>query len=353
MQLSTLGWNEFFEAHFQAHDEDSLRPARVARHHRNRWDLYTEQGSLSAVISGRMHNEATAPSDFPAVGDWVAAALRPDEGTATIHNLLPRRSCFLRRAANYGGPTEEQVLAANIDTVFLVTGLDQDFSVRRLERYLTLAWDSGARPVVVLNKADLCDDVDGVVTDVERSSLGAPVYAVSASAGTGIEQLLRHLPEGSTAALLGSSGVGKTTIINCLLGESRLKTGAVRESDGKGRHTTTGRELILLPGGGLVIDTPGMRELQLWGDEDIVDRSFGDIDAFADKCRFRDCTHDEEPGCAVRAALNSGELARERFESYRKLQRELKFLAMRKEERRAKERAFTKRIRTHFKDRYD
>jgi len=256
--------------------------------------------------------------------------LLPQEHRATIQAILPRRTRFSRKVA--GGNTQEQVVAANIDTVFLAQGLDGDFNLRRLERYLLLAWDSGARPVIILNKADLCEDVEARVREVEGVAAGTPVHVMSAKLGEGLDEVQPYLAPGETVALLGSSGVGKSTLINRLLGVERLRTAEVRASDSRGRHTTTWRELILLPNGALVIDTPGLRELQLWDGGASARSVFPDIEALAADCHFRDCEHEQEPRCAVRLAAQEGHLAPERLESYRKLRREANYLASRQDQ---------------------
>jgi len=332
MALADLGWDDYFAGHFEQLKDGDLIPARVAEEHRNSYRVLTVNGLLSARVSGRFRHEACGYSEFPAVGDWVAIRLRPQEGKATIHHVLPRKGKF-SRAAVLAGKTEEQVLAANVDTAFLVSGLDHDFNLRRIERYVTIAWDSGAGPVVVLNKSDLCEDVDAIVEQVETTVLGVSVCAISATESEGIDRLTPFLTPGTTIAFLGSSGVGKSTIINRLLGEERLKTSAVRQSDSKGVHTTTRRELLPLPTGAIVIDTPGMREIQIWSEASGMDRSFGDIDALALGCRFSDCSHLTEPGCAIQQAIADGDLDAKRFQGYQKLQKELHYLRIRQDQK--------------------
>ena len=286
-----------------------------------------EAAELAAELPGRVRHRAASRIELPAVGDWVAVQPGPAEGKAVVRAVLPRQSAFVRKEA--GAHTEGQVVAANVDVVFLVNGLDHDLNLRRLERYLTVVWESGAAPVVLLNKADLCPDVEERIGEVQTVALGVPVLAISATSGDGLEALDGHMAEGRTAAFLGSSGVGKSTIINRLLGAEVLKTSPVRSDDSRGRHTTTHRELIHVPGRGIVIDTPGMRELRLWADEDGLGRAFADVEALAAQCRFRDCAHRGEPGCAVQAALAEGTLDPGRWLSYGKLQRELRHLEQR------------------------
>jgi ribosome biogenesis GTPase len=301
-------------------------------------------------VTGRLRHEAASRRELPAVGDWVAVAPRAVEGRATIHAVLPRRSSFERKAA--GRETEAQVVAANVDVVFLVAALDDVPNLRRLERYLTLAWESGALPVVVLTKADRADDVPARVAEVSAVALGADVLVVSSPRGEGLEAVHGRLRGARTGALLGASGAGKSTLVNALVGAERLRTQAVRE-DGKGRHTTTHRELVLLPDDGVLIDTPGMRELQLWGADDGLEASFADVAELAAGCRFRDCTHATEPDCAVLAAVDAGLLPAERLESFRKLQRELRSLAVRQDalltiEERKKVKAIERSLRKYF-----
>jgi ribosome biogenesis GTPase len=337
LDLESLGWDESLADAFAALEQDGLVPARAAVEHRTEYVVYTELGELRAELSGRLRHD----DEHPAVGDWLAVAPRPEERRATINAVLPRRSAFVRKVAF--AQTKPQVVAANVDVVFVVCGLDLNYNVRRIERYLTLAWESGAQPVVLLTKADLCEDAELRVYEVESVAFGVPVHAVSAPHGDGVETVRSYVPAGTTAALLGSSGVGKSTLVNALVGEELLETKDIRE-DGRGRHTTTHRQLVPLPRGGLVLDTPGMRELQLWDASDGLDSAFEDLSELASQCRFADCAHSREPGCAVRAALAAGTLDLERFESWRKLQRELERLA-RKQDARARSEARKERAR--------
>jgi ribosome biogenesis GTPase len=268
---------------------------------------------------------------YPAVGDWVVVKPLVNEQKGIIHTVLPRKSKFSRKVA--GERTEEQIVSANVDTVFIVSGLDggRNFNLRRIERYLTLAWSSGATPVIILNKLDLCKDIDVYIQSVESIAPGISIHSVSAKQRIGLAALRNYLTKGNTAAFLGSSGVGKSALINALLGVEKQETGEVREDDRMGRHTTTKRELIILPDGGIVIDTPGMREIQMWAGEEDLQGAFRDIEMLAKQCRFSDCSHGTESGCAVRAAIDQGELDPARLDSYQKLQNELKYLASREE----------------------
>jgi ribosome biogenesis GTPase len=340
--LADLGWDPGWAAAFLPFDAAGWAPARVVAAHRDAWVVATPAGDRSAVIAGRFRHEALGPGDLPAVGDWVAAAGLAGDGTAVVQAVLPRRTAF-RRSTGDDGPTlaGEQVLAANVDVAFVVTGLDGDFNLRRLERYLAVAWSGGATPVVLLNKADLAPDAEGQRIAAEAVAPGVDVRPMSALTGAGVAALAAdHLTRGRTAVVLGSSGVGKSTLVNALLGSERQRTGAVREDDSRGRHTTTHRELLRMPGGALLIDTPGIRSLGVAGASDGMDAAFADIAELAAGCRFSDCRHETEPGCAVRAALADGTLARERFASHRKLEREAAHVArasdplLRAEERR-------------------
>ncbi len=329
--LQDLGWSDRLTTEFEPHAAAGLAPARVAVQHRGAYVLYSELGELRATVAGRLEHDATGAGDLPAVGDWVAVAARPSEGTATIQAVLPRSTKFSRKVALKAA--EEQVLAANVDAVFLVTSLNEDLNLRRLERYLALAWESGAQPVVILTKTDLCADVELRVLEVEAVTFGVPVHPISTVTGDGLNLVRSYLLPGKTVALLGSSGVGKSTLVNTLAGEDLLAVKEIRESDGEGRHTTSHRQLVLLPEGGLVLDTPGMRELQLWESSDGLGETFADVEELAAQCRFSDCAHHTEPGCAVQAALENGTLELGRWTSYGKLQRELAHLERRLDKR--------------------
>ncbi len=331
MELATLGWNSFFESGFQPLAKSGYSVGRVTEAHKNLYRILTEQGELLGKMSGKMRHENVSGEDFPAAGDWVVLQERTEEGTATIQAILPRFSKFSRKVA--GKATREQVLAANIDTAFLVSALNNDFSIRRMERYLAVAQESGAEPVVLLNKADLLepDLLAEKMSEAQKIAPGVPVYAVSALTKLGQRDIESYLKQGKTAVFLGSSGVGKSALINSLFGSEEQKTGETRQRDDSGRHTTVFQKLIILPGRGMVIDTPGLRELQLWEVETGLSEVFQDIEDLAAGCRFRDCSHESEPGCAVKEAIVRGTLNPERLESYLKLQKELAFTADRKE----------------------
>ena len=319
--LAELGWTDALARHLEPFAREGLVPARVAVEHRTKYGLYTERGEIEAALTGTARHEATARSDRPAVGDWVAVAVPPDGGAGAIHAVLPRASAFTRKVA--GREHEEQVVAANIDVAFLVTSLNTELNPRRLERYLTLAWKSGARPVVVLTKADLAQDPAALVREVEAVAVGVSVLLTSAKTGLGIEELRGLLAGHKTGTVLGSSGVGKSTLMNALVGWERQDTGKIRVADDRGRHTTTRRELVRMPGGGLLIDTPGMRELQLSEAGDGLLSAFDDVEELAKGCAFRDCGHESEPVCAVKDAVAAGRLSAERLEGFHKLVREL------------------------------
>lgn len=319
--LDTLGWDPAWDAVRATCGFPDCAPARVAVQHRGSYVLYGPDGESGAVVSGRLRHGSRTAADFPAVGDWVLAR------DGVIHAVLPRRSAFARKAVL--DAVEPQIAAANVDVVFVVEALDPGPNLRRIERYLAVAYESGARPVVLLSKADLCADVRAALAAAGGIAPGTPVHAVSARTGEGFELFDRYCGPGRTAVFLGPSGVGKTTLLNVLSGEDR-PTSAVL-ADGRGRHTTTHRELVLVAGRGLVVDTPGMRELQLWDAGGGLGSVFADIDALAERCRFDDCAHAGEPGCAVRAAIDAGALAADRFASYRKLEREEAFVTQKRD----------------------
>ncbi len=328
--LTALGWDESFAEEFEQHASAGLIPGRVAVQHRGAYDVLTAEGELRCDVAGRLYEESSSPADLPTVGDWVAIAARADEGAGTIQALLPRRTKFSRKTAWQAA--EEQVLAANVDVVFIVTSLNEDLNLRRLERYLILARESGAQPVVLLTKSDLASDIDAAREAVEAVAADVPVHVLSSLTGDGLDAVRSYLRPGVTAALLGSSGVGKSTLVNTLAGSELLETQELR-SDGQGRHTTVRRELVQLPGGALVIDTPGMRELQLWVADEALEETFDDVTSLFEHCRFSDCSHESEPGCAVKAALADGTLAQERWDSYLKLEAELAHLERRLDKR--------------------
>jgi ribosome biogenesis GTPase len=321
MKLETLGWNSFFEACFAPHREQGLLPGRVSIQHKDRYVLFTEQGEVHAKVSGKFRFDVSGLQEFPAVGDWVAYEIDSGDQSAVIHHVLERKSKFSRKVA--GDRSDEQIIAANIDIAFLVMGLDGNYNLRRLERHLTAAQESGARPVIILNKSDICPYLKKCTQEVFSIAHGIDIIVMSALRAGDVAPMQSLLTPGITGVLLGSSGVGKSTITNQLLGIEHSKVQTVRETDSHGRHTTPHRELLVLPAGGIIIDTPGLRELQLWSGEEGMQDSFDDIEELAANCRFRDCKHEAEPGCAVKSAMEGGTLEPERYDSYQKLQREI------------------------------
>ncbi len=356
--LQEFGWTDRLEGLYEASidelpltadERSALFAARVSRQDRHRYQLLSGTGPRAGEVSARfVTDHSDDPAQFPAVGDWVIVSPRPASELVTIHRVLPRASSFSRKVA--GATTREQVVAANIDTVFLVSGLDNDFNLRRIERYVTLAWNSGATPVVVLNKADLVSDIPEKIAAVSKVAIGIDVIAVSTMTDSGTEPLSPYLVPGKTVALLGSSGVGKSSIVNHILGKNSLQTTAVREDDSRGRHTTTFRELFITPGGTLLVDTPGMRELQLWAEEEDVQQTFAEIEELATQCRFADCAHESEPGCAIQQAIEDGRIDPARFASYLKLMREVAFLDRRKAESTFAQRKHEKSLHKMYKD---
>ena len=366
-QPEGIGWDPEWAAAFAPFAAAGRRPARVVAVHKDTSVVRDQQGlDGPATVSGRFRFDALASSDFPAVGDWVAleppSAGAGAEDPATIIAVLPRRSAFVRSAADANRRTaghlvDEQVIASNVDVAFLVAGLDGDFTLRRLERYLAVAWSSGVSPVIVLNKADIARDLEGRSVAVRAIAPGVPIVVLSALTGDHLADLGTHLVPGHTSVVLGSSGVGKSTLVNALLGEQRQATADVRADDSHGRHTTTHRELFALPGGALLIDTPGIRSLEVAGADEGVDTAFDDIAELAAGCRFTDCRHESEPGCAIRRALDAGTLASARIESYRKLERELAHVERKGDPRaqaaeRRRWRNIHKAVGRHMQDKY-
>ena len=362
MYLRQFGWDAGFKQQFEELRPDrSCLPARVIYAQRQLYRVVGDHGECRAQVSGRLRHRARFPADFPAAGDWVGIQIDPKQagnsGTGIIHFTLPRRTWLSRKAA--GEKMEQQLICANVDRVFLISGLDRDFNLRRIERYLSAIYEGGAEPVIVLNKVDLCRDLEIKLADLGSVSFDLPVICTNALTGEGLKQLDPYFEEGKTAAFVGSSGAGKSTLINALLGREAQATRDLR-SDGKGRHTTTHRELFLIPGRGMVIDNPGMRELQLWAGEQTVGDTFAEIEELAEKCRFSDCSHAGEPGCAVQQQIAAGGLDPKRLQSYLKQKQELEQLAQiepltgdeRYKLRRREGRIWDKEIRGRFKDKY-
>jgi len=324
MSLEDYGWDESW-AEKLVHAEDNRGiPARVISEHRSEYKVHTGKVDISAKAAGRLYHAPFRQTELPAVGDWVVVDDTDARGKATIRGVLPRKSTFSRKVA--GKNSNEQVMATNLDTVWIVSTFGTDLNPARLERYVALVVESGAKPVIILAKADLVEFTEPIIEFLQDRIHDVPIYAISAKGQIGLSNLHQYIAPGQTIALLGSSGVGKSTLINHFVGHELLHTAEVREKDGKGRHTTTHRELIFLPTGGCLIDTPGMRELQLWRRDDNLDKSFADIDEFASACRFSDCSHETEPGCAVMEAVKNGDISEERINNYKKLKKELTYL---------------------------
>jgi len=322
--ISRLGWDESLAIAFAPFRERGMSAGRVAVQDKHHYVIFAETGELLARIAGKLFHDSCGDAALPKVGDWVAFKHAPGDAKAVIHAVLPRRTKLCRKFS--GRETEEQILVTNIDIAFIVLALDETFNARLLERFLSMVHEGGARPVIVLNKTDLCSDLDAYMTATELSAGGAPVVAVSAKTRKALKQLLEYITPTSTVTFIGKSGVGKSTLVNKLYGEAIQPTVEVRAIDSKGRHTTTWRELIVLPNGGLVIDTPGMREFQLWMAGEGIHEAFPDIELLAVQCRFRECSHTQEKDCAVKLALVKGTLSQERFNNFAKLRQELAFL---------------------------
>ncbi|MFC3127469.1 ribosome small subunit-dependent GTPase A [Pseudoroseomonas globiformis] len=323
--IEQYGWSEALRLAFEPHARAGYFPGRIIVQQREMHSVMTDGGSLNARLSGRLRHEARE-AGHPTAGDWVALSAKSGDGKATIHAVLPRRTAFVRRAAD--SVQTLQVIAANVDVVFVVTSLNAELNPRRLERFLAAAWQSGAKPVVVLTKADLCEQPESQAAGIATLAAGCPVLVVSVRQGVGLDSLMDHVAPGKTCVLIGSSGVGKSTLVNALLGEERMATQAIRASDARGRHTTSYRQLVLLPGGGLILDTPGIREVGLIDAEEGLNTAFDDVEHLAQHCRFRDCGHSSEPGCAVRGALDEGRLDPARWAHFQKLTGELAALGV-------------------------
>lgn len=319
--LENWGWDERWAAAFAAAPGRGLSPARVILEQRGLLGVITADGERSAKVPGALKHKTADRADYPAVGDWILVEPIAGERTMLVRGVLPRRTKLSRKAA--GDALEEQVIAANLDVVFVITALNRDFNARRLERFMAVCGESGAEPVILLNKLDMCADPAPYLAEAKTAAAGAPVVALSARTGAGSDVLSEWIKPGRTVGFVGSSGVGKSTLVNRLLGAEVLRTFETRTSDERGRHTTTHRQMFLLPGGGVLLDTPGMREMQFWEADQGLAKAFDEIDALAASCRFKDCAHDSEPGCAVKAGLASGAVTTQRLESWRKLQHEL------------------------------
>jgi ribosome biogenesis GTPase len=326
LNLEDFGWNSFFQEHCIHRQEDNLIPARVSFQGRDIYRLMSTEGELWAEISGALRHGSVGFESLPACGDWVLADNPMGETRTVIRCLLPRRTVFSRQQA--GTSIGSQVVAANIDIVCLVSGLDSDFNLRRIERYLAIAWESKADPLILLNKADICRDIAARIAEASSIAPGVPVIAVSGIDGFGMDEILKCAVQGQTLALLGSSGVGKSTIVNRLLGMPVQKVRKIDSDTGRGRHTTSARHLFPLPSGGLIMDTPGMREIQIWSLDAGLDATFEDIKILAEGCRFRDCSHQSEPGCRVRSAVAQGELDSGRLTNYFKLCKESRYIEL-------------------------
>ncbi|KGE17362.1 ribosome small subunit-dependent GTPase A [Paenibacillus wynnii] len=339
MSIEQYGWNQSWSSKWSQiesnnNEDKGLVPGRIVGDFGSKFRVMTEAGEIWGELAGKLRFELSHSGGYPAIGDWVALTLLDAGDHAIVHCVVPRHSVISRQAA--GNVTAEQIIAANVDTLFLVSALNDDYNVRRMERYLIMAWNSGASPVILLTKADLCLDSERKIAEMERVAPGVAVHAVSALEDNGRDSLMPYIGKGQTVALTGSSGCGKSTLVNWLCGKPVQRTQDVREGDSRGRHTTTHRELFVMPAGGIIVDTPGMRELQLWNDDGGLDLAFGDIILLASGCRFSDCRHEQEEGCAVLEAVRTGELEEKRILNYRRTQRELLYQSVKEEKAKRK-----------------
>jgi ribosome biogenesis GTPase / thiamine phosphate phosphatase len=343
MNLEKLGFDQYFKEQFQSYQLKGLYPARVISQQKNNYQLCWEDGVVNGRLAGKFKHEAMLKKDMPVVGDWVALHLIDNNSQSVIHAVLPRKNYFSRKMTIsggrkmkngilVGGSIEEQVIASNVDTAFIVSGLDENFNLQRIERYVTLVYNSKVNPVILLNKMDLCENVEEYKTMVEKIAIDIDVYPISVTANKGMEVFKPYLSPGKTVVFFGSSGVGKSTLTNYLLGEQIQKTKEISGFSGKGQHTTTGSQLFLNNSGAMIIDTPGLKQLQLWGDEETLNDSFKDIVEIVEGCKYRDCSHEKEPGCALRQAVEDGILSAKRFESYKDQQGELQRLGKNKKQ---------------------
>ncbi len=329
-KLSSLGWNSYYQNMFREFENSSLVPARVVVENKNNYVIFSEVGELMGELSGKLMFSSESQSDLPKVGDWVLVNYFDEHSPAIIQEVLPRQTKLSRKVT--GAKTDEQIIASNIDTIFIVQALDETFNINRVQRSLVLVNNSGAKAIVVLSKSDLCNDIEDKLVKLRERVGDVQTISLSNVNKNGIDDILTLLEPGKTYSLIGPSGVGKSTLINSIFGDELLDTKAVREGDSKGRHTTTRRELVILPNGSLIIDTPGMRELQLWSDEESLNSVFPEIDELAVHCKYDDCTHSHETGCAVIKAIEEGELSKENYDNYLKMLKEVKYLETRIDE---------------------